>query len=214
MLLTHPVRVRVASVTIAALIASPIAPLIASQAPSTAKPAAAAPVPADGADGPWPHAYTTTSGAALVVYQPQVSSWMEQKHIVAYAAVSHLPKGAKAASLGTLRFESETSVALDERLVSFSELKITETNFPTLPREQVGAVVKEITTAVSLDERVIALDRVLANMDTSQVIPRNVEGVKADPPAIFFSRIGASSIEQPPRLMPVSTSRCSEIVTP
>ena len=37
------------------------------------------------------------------------------------------------------------------------------------------------------DERVIALDRVLANIDKSQIIPKNVEGVKADPPPIFFS---------------------------
>ena len=160
----------------------------AAQAPATARPAAA--VPAE-ADGGWPHGYTTTSGAALLVYQPQVSSWLNQKHIVAYSAVSHMPKGAKMATLGTLRFESDTSVAMDERLVSFSELKITETNFPTLARDQVGAVVKEITSAVSLDERVIALDRVLANIDTSQIIPRNVEGMKADPPAIFFSKTPA-----------------------
>ena len=42
-----------------------------------------------------------------------------------------------------------------------------------------------------LDERVIALDRVLANIDTSQIIPKNVEGVKADPPPIFFSKTPA-----------------------
>ena len=33
----------------------------------------------------------------------------------------------------------------------------------------------------------IALDRVLAHLDKSQILPKNVEGVKADPPAIFFS---------------------------
>ena len=37
----------------------------------------------------------------------------------------------------------------------------------------------------------IALDRVLANIDTSQIIPRNVDGVKADPPTIFFSKTPA-----------------------
>jgi hypothetical protein len=36
-------------------------------------------------------------------------------------------------------------------------------------------------------ERVIALDRVLASVDTSKILPRNVDGVKADPPKIFFS---------------------------
>ena len=37
------------------------------------------------------------------------------------------------------------------------------------------------------DEKVIALDRVLANIDKSQIVPKNVEGIKADPPSIFFS---------------------------
>ena len=87
--------------------------------------------------------------------------------------------------------ESDTSVALDERLVSFSEFKITEPNFPTLQREQLRTVVEEIAASVPLDERVIALDRVLANIDTSQIIPKNVEGVKADPPPIFFSKTPA-----------------------
>ena len=94
-------------------------------------------------------------------------------------------------ALGTIKVESDTSVALDERLVSFSEFKITESNFPTLPREQLQTVVEEIAASVPLDERVIALDRVLANIDTSQIIPKNVEGVKADPPPIFFSKTPA-----------------------
>ena len=64
------------------------------------------------------------------IYQPQIASWTDQKHIVAYAAVSYTPKGAAKPALGTVKVESDTSVALDERLVSFSELKITESNFP------------------------------------------------------------------------------------
>ena len=51
---------------------------------------------------------------------------------VAYAAVSYTPKGAEKPALGTVKVESDTSVALDERLVSFSELKIAEPSFPTL----------------------------------------------------------------------------------
>src|SRR6185295_10258266 len=38
---------------------------------------------------------------------------------------------------------------------------------------------------------VIALDRVLANLDKSQIIPKNVDGIKADPPPIFFSSTAA-----------------------
>ena len=31
----------------------------------------------------------------------------------------------------------------------------------------------------------------LANIDKSQIMPKNVEGIKADPPAIFFSKTSA-----------------------
>jgi len=200
-------RARIAGLTIVSLLASPLAPLVAAQTPPAAAqtpPAAKAPAakappaarPAGAAaaaapDGAWPRAYTTASGAALTLYQPQVASWTDQKHIVLYTAIAYTPKGAKAPALGTVKVESETSVALDERLVSFSQLKIAEPSFPTLEREPLRMLVEEIVATVPLEQRVIALDRVLANIDTSQIIPKNVEGVKADPPPIFFSQTPA-----------------------
>jgi hypothetical protein len=202
--LRHRTQPHIAAAVIVALCTSPIAPLVASQAPApkpapakpvAAKPAAAKPAGGSGAapppDGGWPRSQTTASGAALVIYQPQIASWTDQKHIVAYSAVSYTPKGAPKAALGTIRLESDTSVALNERLVSFSDLKITEPNFATLTRDELRTAVEEIVATVKPDERVIALDRVLANVDTSQIIPKNVDGVKADPPAIFFSQTPA-----------------------
>ena len=178
---------------IVSLFASPTAPLVAAQAPPAAKPAAkpaAAPVPAPEEEA-WPRAYSTASGAILTIYQPQVASWVDQKHAVLYAAVSYSVKGAKTPAIGTIKVESDTSVALDDRLVSFSEFKITESNFPSLQRDQVKALVSEIDASVPLEERVIALDRVLANVDMSQIVPKNVDGLKADPPPIFFSKAPA-----------------------
>ena len=48
---------------------------------ATAKPAAgstAVPI-----DGGWPRAYDLASGGSMLVYQPQISSWETQKHLVA-----------------------------------------------------------------------------------------------------------------------------------
>jgi hypothetical protein len=105
---------------------------------------------------------------------------------VAYTAISYTPKSGKK-ELGTAKVEANTSVAVDERLVNFSDFRLTETNFPTLPREQVKTAIAEITSTIPKEQRVIALDRVLANMDTSTIIPKNVEGLKHDPPTIFYS---------------------------
>ena len=139
------------------------------------------------ADPGWPRAHTTKRGGRVVIYQPQVASWEGQKHLVAYAAVSYLAKGAEKPILGTIKVESDTKVALEQRLVSFAEFKVTETNFGSLERGRIREILAEISEAIPAGERVIALDRVVAGLDTSQIIPRNVEGVKAEPPTIFFS---------------------------
>jgi len=142
-------------------------------------------------DRGWPRNYTTPSGAEIVLYQPQVASWDNQQHMVAYAAASYLPNGRTKRELGTLKVEADTQVALTERLVKFSVLKITETNFPSLPKEQTQELIAEIDKAIPDEDRMIALDRVLTQVDKSQIIPKNVEGIKGDPPKIFFSKTPA-----------------------
>src|SRR5690349_2986465 len=180
---------RRAVITALILLAS-AGPRVTAEAPANAaaaKPAtAAAPV-----DGGWPRASTSPSGAELVVYQPQIASWPDQRNAVLYAAVSYTPKGAAKPALGTVKVESATNVAPDRRLVSFSDFRITESNFSTLSRDQVRTLLAELSAAVPLNERVIALDRVLVNIDKSQIIPKNIQGVKADPPPFFFSKTPA-----------------------
>jgi len=57
----------------------------------------------------WPRSYNAPSGASIVIHQPQIASWENQKHAVGYAAVSHLACGeAEKAALGTLKIETDT----------------------------------------------------------------------------------------------------------
>ena len=121
------------------------------------------------------------------MYQPQVASWESQKHLVAYSAVSYLVPGAEKPALGSVRLEGDTKVSVSDRLVSFSGIMLKEASFPSLPKDNVREVTAEIDKAIPDQDRVIALDRVLASIDKSQIMPKNVEGVKADPPTIFFS---------------------------
>jgi hypothetical protein len=93
--------------------------------------------------------------------------------------------------MGTVKLEADTSVALTERLVKFSTIKVTETNFQTLSTEQKQEIVNEIDKAIPDEERVIGLDRVLTSVDKSLILPKNVEGLKSDPPKIFMSRTPA-----------------------
>jgi hypothetical protein len=181
-----------------AMQAAPAAPAKPAAAPtskaSTAptKPAAAATkspagAPAPPIDGGWPRAYTTPSGGELLLYQPQVASWDDEKKMVAYSAVAYQPKGAQKPELGTIKIESNTRVALPERLVRFATLQVTEAHFEKLSRDQTREVVAQIVDSIPDAERVIALDRVLANVDKSQILPKEIPGLKSDPPPIFYS---------------------------
>jgi hypothetical protein len=208
----HPRRAT-ALLAALSLLAQPAAPVIvaqAPQAPPAAKPAAPSPqtppaakapaaakaTPAVAAtaapvDGGWPRVYSLPSGASILVYQPQIASWAKQTEMVAFSAVSYRSKAGEKPALGTIQLESNTKVAIEDRLVSFSPMKIVEASFQTLQKEQIREIVAEVDKAIPDDDRVIALDRVLANLDKSQIVPKNVEGVKADPPAIFFSKTPA-----------------------
>ena len=155
-------RGAVALTTALSLALTPAAPLLAAPAPSqaaaaapaaakpsaTAAPAKAAPAKAATAvpapvDGGWPRAYTTPSGGHILLYQPQVASWDDQRRVVAYAAVSYEAKGATKPALGSLKVEADTKVAVAERLVNYSVLQVTESNFPTLTKEEAREVVAE-----------------------------------------------------------------------
>ncbi|HSF23953.1 MAG TPA: hypothetical protein VLE20_06985 [Blastocatellia bacterium] len=165
---------------------------VAAQTGAPAAQSAAARASGHAVEKPWPRSYNAPSGAGIVIYQPQAASWEDQKRLVAYAAVSYLSAGeAKKPALGTIRIESNTTVSLEERLVKFSVLKITEASFQSLSKEQIREIVAELEKTIPDEDRIIALDRVLASIDKSKIIPRNVEGVKADPPVIFFSKTPA-----------------------
>jgi len=107
--------------------------------------------------------------------------------MVAYAAVGYQAAGATKPTIGTVRIDSDTSVAMDVRLVKFTRIRVAETNFPSLPREQVRDIAETLGNGIPEEERVIALDRVLASINTSQIRIANVNSIKADPPTIYYS---------------------------
>src|SRR5687768_9128227 len=121
------------------------------KATASATPAAPTATPVDGG---WPRLYDLPSGGSILVYQPQVASWDNQSHLVAFSVVSLRNKAGDKPALGTIKLEANTKVAVADRLVSFHDMKIAEANFQTLPKEQVREVVGVIVEAIPVDERV------------------------------------------------------------
>ena len=84
--------------------------------------------------------------------------------------------------------EADTRVSVDERLVDFSSFRILSVELSSARRKRrSAAIVAAIKASMPHRERVLALDRVLAYVDASRIRPKNDDGVKADPPVVFFS---------------------------
>ncbi len=146
----------VALPTALSLILSPAMPLAGAMEPALVattqeqgKVQAAETQPAAGA---WPRWFETSSGGTVVMYAPQVESWDGQKHMVFRAAVSYTYKESTKPDLGTVAVEAETKVTLDERLVNFSELTVSEASFPTLARDKVRELTTELQNAMPEQE--------------------------------------------------------------
>src|SRR5262245_9656620 len=116
--------------------------------------AQAAPSVESRVDGGWPLGFETATKARVVIYQPQIATWNDQKYMVAYSAAAYEAPGASKPVLGTFKVEASTSVSLEERLVKFSPVKLTETNFPTLSREQVQDLAAAVEQGIPDDEGV------------------------------------------------------------
>ena len=160
---THssPGRGGISALTVLSLLFSEMVPLLPAQ---TAPAAEADEVDVDGG---WPRTYPMPNGGTVVIYEPQAASWDRQKHLVAYSAVAYSAPGAQKPDLGSIKLESDTSVSLEERLVRFDTIDLTESNFPKLSREQTGEVTTFIRNSIPEKDRVIALDRMMAAIETS-----------------------------------------------
>ena len=44
-------------------------------------------------DRGWPRGYSLPSEAQIVIYEPQIANWDEQKRLIAYTAISYVVKG-------------------------------------------------------------------------------------------------------------------------
>ncbi len=162
-------------------------------------------------DRGWPRTYPLpNNGGSVTVYQPQIASWKEQKHIVFWAAVAYAAPGATQAVLGTVKAEADTEISVEEKLVKFTPLQVTQFNFQSLTRDQGRTFVTAFQQAIPSKNMVISLDRVLAGVNKSEILIEDTKkavDIKADPPKIYSSTRPAilALFEGEPILSPVES---------
>ncbi len=161
---------------------------VSAQAAPPAPPPKASQLPANA----WPRQVNLTN-ATVLMYQPQVSSWSGNRIEFRSALAIH-PKGAKEESFGVMFATARTQVDKVARTVVFEDMKITKSDFPTLP-DRGAAYTATLQAAVASDVRTISLDRLTASLDLDGVKPPTVP-VQNTPPKVIVS-------ESPAILVPI-----------
>ena len=154
----------IALVSVASVLADP--GVAFAQTPAAA-PATGSKLPAD----PWPRVVDLSNGQVLV-YQPQVNQW-EGNRIDFRCAMAIKPTGAKEETFGVIFANARTQVDKVARTVVFEDLKITKTDFPTLPNHG-AAYTTELAKEFATTIRTISLDRLQASLALAGVKPPTV----------------------------------------
>jgi len=168
---------------------------------------AAASLPTD----PWPRD-VSLSNAAVLVYQPQVNKWVDNQ-LDFRAAVAIKPTGAKEETFGVVFATARTEVDKVDRMVVFENLKITKSDFPTLP-DRGAQYAAELQTRFAADVKTISLDRLESSLAAEGIKPPTVP-VNNTPPQVIVSYSPAIlvPIDGAPVMKPVPNhSRAQRVV--
>ncbi len=139
---------------------------------------AAKPIP----PGVWPRTLALADASA-VVYQPQVIRWADNQ-IDFRSAVALTPTGSKEEAFGVVTATARTHVDKVARVVVLANLRITKSDFPTLPGG--GAAYAEKIQARLIDGvRSVSLDRLKASLAASAVKPASVTVANVPPRVVI-----------------------------
>ena len=165
------------------------------------------------ADLGWPRQYTDGS-AKLMLQQPQVDAWPDFKKLTArFAAALTIAKGAQPI-WGVLSIESETTVELEARTVTFGNFRVTGVAFPSARDEGEAKLCEALTfKLLPAYPTTVAIERILAYLDESAVNARQTK-VLLEPPPILVSKQPAVlvMIDGEPVLMDVEQTSLQKVV--
>src|SRR5215831_19477591 len=166
--------------------------------------------PAPPAPDPWPR-QVQLSNAVLTVYQPQVDSW-QGNQLAFRAAVAAKAQGANAETFGVIWGSARTEVDRVARRVTLEDLRLTRSNFPTLPDN--GAAYLSALQQLQGAARTIALDRLEASLAASATVPPGGVPVQNEPPQILVSYTPAIPvpIDGPPVLRPIPNTLFERLI--
>jgi hypothetical protein len=173
--------------------------LVATAAPAPTAKALAAPTPA-----PWPRE-VKLSNAVILIYQPQVNSWTDNK-LDFRCALAILPKGATREDFGVVFATARTRVDKATRRVVLDDLKITKSDFPSLP-DHGAAHLAELQARFAQGVRSVSLDQ-LRQSPALATTSAPAAAVLSNVPKVIVSNTPAIlvPIDGPPALRPAANN--------
>ena len=137
------------------------------------------------ADPGWPRHYSNGT-TDLVVYNPQVEGWKDFKLLWGRCAFALREAAGHNPVYGTFRFEGDTLVDAEQKVVLLRNLRAFDMRFPGAPGETSTAWSGLTRRLLPSSALVVSLDRVLAYVHAGEV-PRTEARVLTGPPPIFVS---------------------------
>jgi hypothetical protein len=138
------------------------------------------------ADEGWPR-QKQLDGNTLVIYQPQLDSWKDQKVLKARVAVTITLQGQKQPISGAVWITADTATDLENRVVIVSDLEIEQARFSVLDETIAKTAEKIVKSSLTQSPMQVSLDRILAGLkQTEEMAAKNIP-LKNDPPKIFVS---------------------------
>jgi hypothetical protein len=184
--------------TAAATLPASVSSSVSSPASAPASTQASTPAAADA----WPREMRL-SNAAVLIYQPQVNQWVDNR-IDFRCALAIKPAGATEETFGVIFASARTKVDKSTRRVVLDDLQIAKSDFPTLP-DHGAAYMAELEKQFALGVHSISLDRLKRSPALAAVKPAAV-ALQNTAPKVFVSNSPAIlvPIDGAPALQPVA----------
>lgn len=140
----------------------------------------------------WPRE-VDDNGFHIVVYQPQIDKWKDNR-LEARAAVTASRPDSTQETFGIVTLSARTEVDKETRMVWLEDLKVTSAGFPGAKPEQ-GDLAEAIRNSLPNWPKTVSLDHLLADLaiNGAQAEAQSMP-LKTDPPKIIFSQVPSALI--------------------
>jgi len=143
-------------------------------------------------DDNWPRKIER-NGATIIIYQPQTESLSTNK-LESRAAISVTNEDYPTPVFGAMWFECNISTDMDDRTVELLDLQVTAAKFPDVDPEDIQRLTDLLEYEIPRWNMEISLDRLLADLDMTEVQAELSDNLNNAPPEIIFSNAPAMLI--------------------